>query len=1126
MRVWLLLLVILCFSAPRLGLSQKIQKKLKFKRVEANVRLSNSNITAIFQDSRGFIWVGTDDGLNRFDGYDFKIYRNVDNDSASLVKNKIQCIFEDSRGTLWISSLNSGLHSYDRTHDNFRRVPEFSKPHCQVMRIMEDNNHNLWIGGVIDAHAFVAMLNPADMQWKTYLLFKSTDAIYSMAQYSEDEFWLGTRLNGLYKWNKKTGTLEHELHDPKKPEGIPGNYIEKILKAPRGDVWIATRSGLGHYDPATGKFKTLRATTNGSGLPTNDIMDICLDDKVLWIATENGGLSRMDLATERFTNFHYDKNDPHSIINNSIWCLHRDRQGRIWIGSYAKGLCVLDVNEEKFTVLDIPLENDLINAVLKDSKGRFWIGTEDGVLLYEKNRLHHFRHDPLQPNSLSSNAVNCLYEDSRHQIWTGHWNGGLNRFDEAHRNFIRYTANPNRPGSLTNANVFSIVESTATGELLVATFGGLHILKDQRAGIFENINDYPHEGDQLMLTLTEDHNKNVWVGSYSGLGLFDRTTNKIKRFNITSDTTEANDRVNCIFEDSKKRLWIGSYGGLHQMVDEHTFITYTIKDGLPVNLVHFILEDSRGNLWLGTSHGLTVFNPGGRTFKTYDESDGLVSVEFRRKAFCKSGDGRMFVGGHGLNAFYPDSINGNPNVPPVFLTDLKVFNQSVVPNGKDGILKDAISATQEITLNHDHAFISIHYVGINYTASYKNQYAYMLEGFDAGWNYVGTQRFATFTNLNPGTYTFRVKASNNDGIWNEEGASLVIHVLPPWHQALWFRAIAIGFCIFIITIAYYLRVGSVERQNAKLEELVDLRTRELREKNEQLAVREQELIHSQEETSTQRDQLADQNKQLEEASKIIERKNLEILKHNETLEGEVEKRTRDLLEHNHQLEQFAFISAHNLRAPVARILGLGEVLKFAADPQEEKMIREKLIHTTQELDTVVKDLNKILEIRKDSTSVISEIQLSQEMSLVRTTLEKEIEDTQAHVNENFNGIKAIQSVKPYVDSILMNLVSNAIKYRDPGRIPVIDVSAETAGDFICLSVRDNGLGIDLSRHTNKLFKLYSRFHMHVEGKGMGLYLVKTQVSALGGRIEAVRNPDNGMTFKVFLPLKVTQVAPC
>ena len=483
-----ILFVIAILSLTQDGLGQRIQKKVKFRRVEANSKISNSSITSILQDSKGFLWVGTDDGLNRYDGYDFKVYRNIENDTTSLVKNKIQSIFEDSRGTLWISTLNSGLHRYNRALDVFNRVSEFSIQHCQVFRIIEDFDHNVWIGGILNAHAFVAMQDHKTGAWKKFLLFPTTDPVYSMLQNSEDEFWLGTRLNGLYKWNRRTNALEQYLHDPANANSLPGDYIEKIKKDANGNLWIATRTGLSKFDSQTKKYKNFvaRLDETKTSIPTNAIMDICLDGKYLWIATENGGLSRMDLETESFTNFFYDKNDPTSIINNSIWSLHKDHHGRLWVGSYAKGLCVLDTNEEKFSVVNIHLENDLVNAILKDSKGRLWIGTEEGLLLIDKNTTHHFRHNPKNKNSLSSDAVNCLFEDSKHRIWSGHWGGGINRFDENSGTFVRYLPDPMVKGSLSNPNVFSIAESSKTGELLVSTFGGFNIFRDEQAGIFEN----------------------------------------------------------------------------------------------------------------------------------------------------------------------------------------------------------------------------------------------------------------------------------------------------------------------------------------------------------------------------------------------------------------------------------------------------------------------------------------------------------------------------------------------------------------------------------------------------------------------------------------------------------------
>ena len=1125
-------LVLLIHVFPGEVAGQKIKKKYKFKRIEANSKLSNSNVTAIFQDSGGFLWVGTDDGLNRFDGYDFKIYRNIDGDSSSLLKNKVQAIFEDSSGRLWISTLNSGLHFYDRTHDTFSRVAEFSILHCQVMRIMEDNDHNIWIGGVLNSNSFVAKLDNQTGKWKQFLLFPSTDPVYSMLQISTDEFWLGTRLNGLFKWNKKTGALQQFKHDPKNSNSLPGDYIEELAIDAQGSIWIATRSGLSKLDSKTMTFVnyTAQPASAKPGLPVNDIMDICMDNSFLWIATENGGLSKMNMRTGTFENFDYDKNDPNSIINNSIWSLHKDKQGRIWIGSYSKGLCVLDSFEEKFAEVDVELDNNLVNAVLKDSKGRLWIGTEQGLVMQDKGITKYYKHDPKNPNSLSSNAVNCIYEDSKSRIWTGHWNGGINRLDENLNRFIRYAPDANRPEGLTNPNVFDIAE-TPENELLVCTFNGLYILKDEKKGVFENISVMRHEGDQLLLDACIDSKKNIWLGSYNGLNLLDREEKTYRQLFFAKDTTGVSDRVSCMLEDKKGRLWVGSFAGLHQMISPNEFASYTVKDGLPVNIVQGILEDPKGSLWLGTTHGLVHFNPETKIFTTYDESDGLVSSEFRRKAFFRANDGQLFVGGKGLNSFYPDSLSINPNKPSVFITDLKIFNKSVQPNDETEILKKSISHTDEITLDYKQTFFTLHYVGINFTASYKNQYAYKLDGFDPNWNYVDDLRFATFTNLNPGTYTFHVKAANNDGFWNEEGAKLVIHILPPWWKTIWFRSLVIGFGILIIISLYYARVNNISLQNIKLESLVDVRTKELQKINQELALREEkiksqneelmmqqlelaaqneELIQGQEEASTHRDLLAEQNRKLEAANKIIE-------SNNETLEQEVEKRTNELVEHNHQLEQFAFISAHNLRSPVARILGLGEVLKLQNLNQEEREnIFNKLIFTTTELDRVVKDLNKILDVRKNNSTVITDVNLSDVMELVRANLQKEIEETGAQIEEDFYSIAIIQSVKPYMDSILMNLVSNAIKYRHPRRKPVIKVAAIKDNDNICISVSDNGLGIDLLKHEEKLFKLYNRFHLHVEGKGMGLYMVKTQVAALGGRIEVSGKVDMGLTFKIIL----------
>ena len=440
-RTWLASLVPIAIGIVAMtswpAFSQHITKDAKFRRLSENIQLSNLNITTITQDSKGFLWVGTLDGLNRFDGYEFKTYRNIENDTTSLVKNRVETIFEDSDGTLWVSTLNSGLQYYNRTADAFYRIPEFSQRYCQVFRITEDDQHNLWIGGAFNEQAFVAVRDHRTGKWEKFLLFHAAEGIYSILQISENEFWLGSQANGLLKWNKKTNVLEqHFLHDPNNPNSLPGNDIRKIVQDTGGNLWIATHDGgLCKFNLKNNQY-TRFTTESGDGLnrlPNNTIRNMIADGRYLWIATENGGLSRMDVQTEELTNFLYDKSNPNSIINNSIWSVYKDRQGRIWAGSFAKGLCVLDVMEDKIQIYDASLESDLVNVIFLDSKDRMWIGTEDGLVLKDHSGSRRFRFDPKNKNSISSNAINCVYEDRKHRIWIGVWDGGINRFVENSR---------------------------------------------------------------------------------------------------------------------------------------------------------------------------------------------------------------------------------------------------------------------------------------------------------------------------------------------------------------------------------------------------------------------------------------------------------------------------------------------------------------------------------------------------------------------------------------------------------------------------------------------------------------------------------------------------------------------
>lgn len=1096
------LLYIVLFSFLSIhAFSQIPKEKVTFSKVTAT--LSNPQVSCILQDSRGFLWIGTEDGLNRFDGYDVTVYRNVARDTTSLLNNAILKLFEDRQGQLWVSTRNGGLQIYNREQDNFKRLPQYTF-NCEVTTFHEDSV-SIWIAGVRDHKSFVEQIKSNGAS-RYYKFFDSCHPVCSLIPISDHEFLVGIRETGLYRWDLKKNVVRRQ--------GVPIN-LHQVIKEQNHDLWIATNAGLQKYDVATRKYIVYNRHSKPS-LPGDNILYMLKERNYLWIGTENDGLCRLNTITNELLTFRANKNDPESLTDNSIRALYKDRQGRVWIGTYSNGIAVMDRLSQKFMDIDISLGNDIVNAILLDSKKRLWVGTENGLIVKSGQDVKRYNHTA-DRKSLGANPVLAIYEDIQQRIWVGTWGGGLNRYDEENNNFIHYMPDTKREGSLSDPNVFSIWQSSETHELLVATYDGLNILSDVDAGYFKCIHEKQFQFNDYTRKIYEDTKGNIWVGTAEELLRYNSAQKELVRFEKSSryDSIQVSGACNSILEDKQGRLWVGTHKGLYLIENNKFQKKYTIDNGLPDNIVQGILEDGAGNLWLSTQTGISKFNPATENFKKFDASDGLFGNNFRPGVCLDDRMGNLFFGGKGVCAFNPDSIRSNSFIPEVFITELRIRNQPVKPGDSSGILKRPISETSMITLPPDYNFFSLKYVALNFTATAGNQYAFKLEGFHADWNYVDMQRTVMFTNLSPGIYTFKVKARNKDGVSNDEGATLTIRILPSWWRTWW--AILIGAVLLIAALLslYKLRVRSIEKRNAVLELQIKSRTEELEHQNRILLESQEELIQSQEEISAQRDIVSAQIVELQEARQIIEKQNKEITVRNETLEAEVEERTRDIVEYNQQLEQFAFISAHNLRAPVARILGLGNVLDICKNNlQESQLITEKIILTARELDRVVRDLNTVLDVRRNSTSMIVPVNLQEELNLIKVNLEKEIQDTHTTFIENFSGGDTMFTVRPYIHSILMNLISNAIKYRHPGRRPVIAIHSEVKGDLFCLRIQDNGLGMDLKVYKDKLFMLYSRFHSHVEGKGIGLFLVKTQVSSMGGKIDVVSHPDEGTCFNL------------
>jgi ligand-binding sensor domain-containing protein/signal transduction histidine kinase len=1132
-------------------------KGAKFKHLNTNHGLSQGFVISIEQDSKGFMWFGTQTGLNKYDGYKFTVYLHNPQDSTSIRDNRIPTLLTDSKGRFWVGTAR-GLDQFDVQRNTFVHF----KPDLNISDILEDKKGNIWI-------CSDKGLSLVDITNKSLISYQYSDKknrpLRAICEDSKGNLWLGSEADGkgvfLFNPDQKSYKYYPFQKDANNSEGDSrverfriyedhpstasalaqfGNVARfQIYEDHFGVMWVSLNNGLYRFDNITNSFIKYRYQSNNQNSIEGDNVHSLVEDADgnLWIGHRNG-ISILDITRQKFSHYNYDLNQPDGLSENFITTIYKDNSDNLWIGSRNTGLNILFRTGSNFKRYahelnnSQSLTNNVVKAIVKDKRGRLWLGTDGGGLnlFTEDGSFFSYMHDPKDPKSLPNNLILALYEDKEENIWVSTFNGALSKLNKEKGNFEHIFPNSSDSTSLTSASV-SVMYEDSKGNFWIGTwFDGLFLF-DKTTKKFKNYRPNANDAGSLtsweVIEIYEDKRGNLWIGTVNGLNRFDYATQKFTHYfhEKNNKNSLSSSVINSIAEDKNGNLLIGTLEGLNLFdFQKSTFIAYSKKDGLASDIIQSALSDGQGNVWMSTLNGVCKFNPETKAYRNYSVIDGLQGAEFIRHSYYQSDDGEIFFGGNnGANCITPKLIKPNEFVPPIVLTDFKVFNKSVEIGSEASILQQHINYTKIIRLSYRESVFSFEFSALNFTNPEDNQYAYKLEGFDNNWTFIGNKNSVTYTNLNAGEYTFKVIGANNDGVWNKQGASLIIHVLPPWWETLWFRGLSILTIIMCATAFYSFRLRTIKRQNKKLSELVKERTKELVSKNARLVqsqkeieTQNEELRQGQEEISAQRDQVWKQNQKLEEAQFIIEKQNEEIKLRNENLEQEVESRTKELVAYNQQLEQFAFISAHNLRAPVATILGLGELLRLnPEDTRDKESVFEKIIFTARELDRVVRDLNTILEIKKNNISVISKIDLDEELTLVKVNIENEISETESEIKWDFSKAPVIHSVKPYVESILLNLLSNAIKYRHPYRKPIISITSEPYREYVCLTITDNGLGIETALYKDKLFGLYQRFHSHVEGKGLGLYLVKTQINALGGKIEIESKVDEGTTFRIY-----------
>jgi len=1078
------------------GISTAQEGSINFDHYSLNEGLSNGYVNNIFQDSWGFVWVGTENGLNRFDGLKFKTYYYDQKDSASLSGPDANYITEDTSGRIWVMT-NRNFCWYNRNTDSF--VRKQLKVRGQVIKKLSinacliDRNGFLWIGSANGIFRIKIYNNPdldnAIVEAEEYRLEEEdVEEVYrnvypSFVEDNDGKLWIVSYSNKLFYFNSILNKIvSYRIENPYVSEF--SNQWKGCFVDRNGDMYIAINNvGLLVWERQRNLFSLYKPNGTDSG-PRGTILSAVAEDNngLIWISDRNSeGISIFNKVTRKFTYCQSEKMNPYSLDINKINCLYRDRTGSMWVGSIM-GINKYTPGKLKFNrYFSYPDRTDKLssNNILcfaESRSGDLWIGT-DGAGLNRFNRktgrFTQYRHDPSDNRSLSSDAIISITEDHEGTLWMGTYDGGLARMKDGV--FSRFLPDPDNRYSISNRNIWYALEDSK-GNLWVATLTSGLDLFDRKTGRFHHYINNPADStsicDNSLIELYEDSRHQLYITSNNGISVIDLNAYDfsdqapaLKFKNLLHNENRnsiSNNVANCIKEDNHGNMWFGTKGSGLDKLDIKTgiFTNYSLKDGIPGNSIYSILLDNDENLWLGTSKGLAKFNPETKDVEIFSMDDGILNTSLKSKAL-KTKDGEMYFGGpDGFNSFFPEQVKfkQNKNKPAVIITGFDIFNKPVPVNrqfDKRIILTEDICVTREVTLTYNENYFSFDFIALDFTSPKSNKYAYMMKNFDHEWINCGTKHEANFTNLNPGEYTFMVKGSNNEGTWNDNYTSLKIIILPPWWKTWWFRLIVILFIIVSVAATFFLRIRKLKKQKMLLEQTVAAKTAEL---------------------------------SLLNASK----------------------------------DKFFSIIAHDLKNPFSSIIGFSSIMQETPgleDISEYRIISAKIHSSAVQ---TYRLLENLLEWANSQSKKLKFIPVPMNLNeLVNDEFELMNEiATAKNIDLSFNIEDSLTIIadRNMMKTILRNLITNAIKFTH--RNGKVVVEARHIDGNIEISVKDSGIG--MSEETmSKLFlldaDLSAKGTENEKGTGLGLFLCKEFVEKHGGRIWAASEEDKGSVFYFNVP---------